>query len=93
MATGSNDSGKSLNEVKTLSKSEWPTRPVTKRRKRDRDFDDRVDSLLAKRNSVANGLGIDGSLIASRAVIESIAANEASPHDLLMGWQRELLEL
>lgn len=80
------------NEVKALQKSEWPTRPVTKRRKRDRDFDDRVDSLIAKRNSIANSIGIDGSLIASRAVIESIAANESAPADLLMNWQLKLLE-
>ncbi len=80
-----------LDQVRALPKSEWPARPETKRRKRDRDFDDRVDSLIAKRNSVATGLGIDGSLIASRAVIESIAADESSPDDLMMGWQRELL--
>lgn len=81
-----------LNDVKALPKSEWPARPVTKRRKRDRDFDEKVDSLVARRNSIANGIGIDGSLIASRSVIESIAANESAPADLLMGWQLKLLE-
>jgi len=82
-----------LNEVSALPKSGWPARPVTKRRKRDRDFDDKVDSLIARRNSIANGLGIDGSLVASRAVIESIAANESDPPELLMKWQLELLGL
>jgi|TARA_B110000037_G_scaffold196429_1_gene233629 ribonuclease D len=82
-----------LNEVKALPKSDWPTRPVVKRRKRDRDFDDRVDSFIAKRNAIANDLGIDGSLIASRAVIESISASETTPEDLLMGWQLKLLEI
>lgn len=81
-----------LSEVRDLPESEWPARPVTKRRKRDRDFDDKVDSMIAKRNSIAKGLGIDGSLIASRAVIESIAANESAPADLLMSWQHKLLE-
>ncbi len=82
-----------LAAIKALPKSEWPERPVTKRRKRDRDFDDRVDALLAKRNGIAKDLGIDGSLIASRAVIESISANESAPTDLLMNWQLKLLEI
>jgi ribonuclease D len=82
-----------LHEVKALPKSEWPARPVGKRRKRDRDFDDKVDSFIGRRNNIAKDLGIDGSLIASRAVIESIAANEDAPADLLMGWQLKLLEI
>jgi len=82
-----------LDEVKALSKSDWPARPVSNRRKRDREFDDRVDSLIGMRNSIANDLGIDGSLIASRAVVESIAANESTPEELLMNWQLKLLAL
>jgi len=82
-----------LDEVKALPKSDWPARPVSNRRKRDREFDDRVDSLIGRRNSIANDLGIDGSLIASRAVVESIAANESTPEELLMNWQLKLLAL
>lgn len=76
-----------------LPKSEWPARPAKKRRKRDREFDNRVDALIARRNAIAKDLGIDGSLLASRAVLETIAADEASPDELLMSWQRELLDL
>jgi ribonuclease D len=79
--------------VRSLPESEWPARPVGLRRKKDREFDERVDSLIAHRNKIGNDLGIDGSLIASRAVIESIAADEAKPADLLMGWQLKLLDL
>ncbi len=82
-----------LAETKALPKSEWPARPVTKRRKRDRDFDDRVDSIIARRNAVSSELGIDGSLIASRSVIESIASNESAPADVLMNWQLKLLDI
>lgn len=78
-------------ELKDLPKSEWPARPVTKRRKRDREFDKRVDDLIARRNRIAGELDLDGSLIASRSVIESIAANESQPSELLMGWQLGLL--
>lgn len=78
--------------VFALPESEWPAKPTGKRRKRDREFDDRVDSLIAQRNQTASELGIDGSLLASRSVIESISANEAQPADLLMKWQLELLK-
>ncbi|MDP4623504.1 MAG: hypothetical protein NWT08_00055 [Akkermansiaceae bacterium] len=74
-----------------LPKSEWPTRPVKKRRKRNSDFDNKVDGLIAQRNSIAAELDIDSSLIISRSVIETLAANEAQPADLLMKWQIELL--
>lgn len=82
-----------LGELDSLPKSEWPARPVTQRRKRDKDFDDKVDTIIAQRNRIAEALDIDGSLIASRAAIESIAANEAMPADLLMDWQLKLLEM
>ena len=80
-------------DLQSLPQSEWPARPEKKRRKRDRDFDARVDNLINRRNKIGSGLDIDGSLIASRAVIESITSNEAEPAELLMTWQRELLEL
>ena len=80
-------------DLQSLPQSEWPARPVTKRRKRDRDFDESVDRMIAHRNKVASGLDIDGSLIASRAVIEAISAKESEPSELLMNWQLELLEL
>lgn len=79
--------------LRALPDSEWPTRITGTRRRKDHDFDQRVDSMIAQRNKVGSDLGIDGSLIASRAVIESIAANEAKPADLLMKWQIKLLEL
>ncbi len=82
-----------LSALKDLPKSEWPARIVVKRRKRDREFDRKVDDMIARRNGIATELGIDGSLIASRSVIESLAANEGQPEELLMKWQRDLLEL
>ncbi len=77
--------------LQDLPKSEWPARPVSIRRKRDREFDDRVDTLIAKRNKGAEGIGIEGSLIASRSVLEAIAADESEPAELLMKWQIDLM--
>ncbi|NJM37173.1 MAG: hypothetical protein HC845_04490 [Akkermansiaceae bacterium] len=72
--------GAAIAAVAETPKSEWPERNLIKRRKRDRDFDRKVDALLAKREKVATDLDIDGSLIASRAVLESIAEG-AAPSD------------
>jgi hypothetical protein len=49
--------------------------------------------LLKIRGEVSNELDIDGSLIAARAVLECIAAEESSPEALLLEWQRGCLGL
>lgn len=77
--------------VEALNEDEWPERPSTKRRKRDRDFDRRLDALLADRDRAAAKLEIEGSLIAPRAVLESIAAEDAEAASLLLRWQCECL--
>jgi ribonuclease D len=79
--------------VEALKEADWPVRPSGKRRKRDRDFDRLVDALLRDRERVSAKLDIEGSLIAPRAVLESIAAGDAKPSDLLLRWQRECLGL
>ena len=92
--SGRIDRFKKMSEtVRQLPKSEWPKRPVTKKRRRTAEFDRRVDELIAHRNDIAETLDIDGSLIASRAVIEAIASDENKPSELLMDWQQRLLNL
>jgi ribonuclease D len=80
-----------LAAVAALTPAELPERPQGKRRKRDRDFDRKLDELLKTRETVAAGLDIEGSLIAPRAVLESLAAREARPEDVLLKWQRQCL--
>ncbi|MEO8617670.1 MAG: HRDC domain-containing protein [Luteolibacter sp.] len=80
-----------ISSVEGLAESEWPERPCGKRRKRDRDFERKVDLLISKREHAATGLDIEGSLIAPRAVLENIAAEEARPADVLLKWQRACL--
>jgi ribonuclease D len=82
-----------MDALQQLPKSEWPAKIFVPRRKRDREFDQIVDAMIAKRNAIAEELEIDGSLIVSRSVIEILAAKEAAPEDLLMNWQRKLLSL
>jgi ribonuclease D len=80
-----------LAEAAETPESEWPERACGKRRKRDRDFERKVDEFIASREKAALKLDIEGSLIAPRAVLESLAAGEAKPADVLLKWQRECL--
>jgi hypothetical protein len=80
-----------VSAVEQLPESEWPERPCGKRRKRDRDFERKVDLLIKAREDAASKLEIEGSLIAPRAVLESLAAGDAKPADVLLKWQRECL--
>jgi len=79
--------------IKDIPESEWPERSSGKRRKRDKNFERKVDELIRRRESITTKLDIEDSLIASRAVLESIAAGEASPSQLLLKWQCECLDL
>lgn len=80
-----------LEVAQGLPASEWPERPAAKRRKRDRDFESKVDALIRLREQVAYKLDIEGSLIAARAILESLAAGEVQPRQVLLDWQRECL--
>ena len=79
--------------TEALPESAWPERPSGKRRKRDRDFDRKVDALIKSREHAAAKLDIEGSLIAPRAVLECLAAGDAKPSDVLLKWQRDCLGL
>jgi len=79
--------------AEALPPEEWPPRPTTKRRKRDKDFDRQVDVFLKLREKAANKFDIDSSLIAPRAILESIAAGETTPSQALLNWQRECLAI
>ncbi len=80
-------------QLAKIPQHEWPQRPQSQRAKRDRHFEERVDSMIAKREAIAKELDIEGSLIASRATIECIASNQCSPADVLLNWQRKCLDL
>jgi len=85
--------GTALATAQELPEAEWPERPPGKRRKRDRDFEHKVEILIKAREQAALRLEIEGSLIAPRAILESIAAGDASPSDVLLSWQRDCLDM
>jgi ribonuclease D len=78
-------------KLEALPPESWPEKMIVKRRKRDREFDQRIDSLLKLREQAAKRYDLEGSLIAPRAALESLAAGEFTPDELLMTWQRECL--
>ncbi|GAA5495647.1 ribonuclease D [Rubritalea halochordaticola] len=85
---------KAITEVQELPDNKLPQRKKAgPKRIKDDGFDDRVNALMEKRDAVAAELDIDSSLIIARAVIESLAANEVEPAEVLMKWQVELLGL
>lgn len=73
-----------------LNAEQYPKRPTSQRFRRDSQFDQRLEVLIAKRDEVAKRLDIEGSLIASRQVLEGLAANTLQACDL-MQWQQNLL--
>lgn len=82
-----------LAAVDAIPESHYPEKPKGIRRKRDSGFDRRLDELLKARDAVAMDLDIDGSLIAARAVLECIAAEEPGAEMLLLEWQKRCLGL
>lgn len=80
-----------LATAEALPENEWPQRPLSTRRKRDKDFERKVDDLIKLRENAAGKLDIEGSLIAPRAVLEFLAAGDAKPSDLLLKWQIKCL--
>lgn len=82
-----------LAAVESLPESGYPERPKGIRRRRDSGFDRRLDDLLKVRDEVSRELDIDGSLIAARAVLECIAAEEPGAEALLLEWQKGCLGL
>ncbi|MBA3963749.1 MAG: HRDC domain-containing protein [Chthoniobacterales bacterium] len=80
-------------EALELPESEWPQRAVRPRLPRVRDLDKRVEELRRRRDQHATVLELDPSFIASRSALENIAADESRSDQLLVEWQRELLEV
>ena len=75
------------------AEAEWP---VLRRRFGNRPTPEilkRTDALRQRRDQVTSELGIDPAFVAARGALEAIAFDPASAHELLVPWQRQLLEL
>lgn len=74
-----------------LPKEKWPKAPTRKRRKPSKEELRRFDDLKARRDKVAKKLGLEASVVASKAVLEAASVDEQTSR--LMNWQRRLLQL
>ena len=79
-----------LDAANALSSEEWPEKVKAPRRERDREREKQVDLLLAKREKIAEGLGLEPAVLGSRASLEAFAAGDDSK---LMSWQKSVMEL
>jgi len=84
---------KAIAEASSLSEEDLPQKIRAPRRKKDAAFEKAVDTIIQKRDSAAQALNIDPSLLIARSVAESLAAGEVQPADCLMPWQIEQLKL
>ena len=82
-----------VKRARALPPEQLPERPQGKRRRRNAAFEQRLDALIAARNTAASSLDIEPSLIAPRSILEQLAAEEAQPADLLLNWQLHSLNL
>lgn len=75
------------------SEAEWP---VLRRRFGTRPTPEvlrRTDALRERRDQVTSELGLEPSFLAPRSALEAIASDPASAEELLVPWQRELLNI
>jgi ribonuclease D len=74
-----------------LPPDQWPAKRIHRTGER-LEFDTGVfDRLKESRDSVAQRLGLEPSVIATRGVLETLAMDRARGEEMLMKWQRELL--
>ncbi len=81
-----------VRRARDLPQSEWPEKRRGLRFDKPADLEDRVKRLRIYRDRIAEELGIDGTLIASKSVMERLVLNPGEADTLLLRWQRDLME-
>lgn len=76
-----------------LPESDWPVLPRRTKSRPTPEQENRFQSLKTKRDQVAEKIDLDPSLIAPRAILEAVAADESAAGLKLLPWQRDLLGL
>jgi ribonuclease D len=76
-----------------LPETDWPVRPRRSGMRATAEVIKRIEQLRRHRDHAAKELQIESSVIAPRATLEAIAADQTRADALLVPWQRELLQL
>ena len=81
-----------LEEVRKAGAASWPQRVRHHGRRTTDQERSRIDGLCKSRDRIAGELGIENSLLGSRAVMEELVLRRSESNEsLLMPWQRDLL--
>jgi len=82
-----------ITHSRTLEEKDWPEKRPERSGERLKLDEAGFQSLRSKRNKIASSLGIDGTLIASRSIMEKLTAENIaeSQASLLLDWQRQVL--
>ncbi len=87
---------KAISEARKIPEKEFPQKRLKKRGMRLEIDEEKFFALRSKRDQVCEELGIDPTLVSTRLDLEKLASQtmaEEEKAQLLMRWQRELLEL
>jgi len=76
-----------------MPEKDWPVRPRRSGTRATAEVVKRIEQLRRNRDHAAKDLHIESSFIASRAVLEAIAADKSRADALLVPWQRELVNI
>lgn len=82
-----------VEKARALPESEWPKIIRKPRPRPTRGEEERFRAFKTKRDAAATELKLDPSLIASKSVLESLAANTEETAARMLPWQREMLGL
>lgn len=82
---------KAIEAVRDLGPADYPKIPKRIRGKRDPAAEKKFDKLKILRDRVSDDLGIDPTLIASRSILERVAASPEEATEILLNWQKNLL--
>jgi ribonuclease D len=80
-------------EALASPEGEWPQIVRTPRTRTTKEEEARFRELKTKRDQAAEMLKLDPSLLASKSVLENLAANGDAAVAKLMPWQRQVMEL
>jgi len=82
-----------VEEALRLPEEAWPQRIRFARNRPSGDEERRLEELKTRRDSVAEGLGLDPGVVAPRQALERISREPDSVSQTLMRWQQQLLGL
>lgn len=83
---------KAIDRFQLLDEEEYPGIPRHERHETDPHFDSILEGWMNRRNAIAEALGLEPAIIATRYQLEALAADKTTAATHLMPWQLQLLK-